>query len=265
MTIATGNAALAADVAAIRTLATSASTAASVATANAATALSNSVAAQATAAEAETTASVALSVSALELVTSVVSSDTVPIGQSGTTVAVTVATLFGGETIDLLAAAAAASDTDTFMVGQGTNVLTRQTLSAVWTYLQAKLPNYKVPVQEITANKTLDATYNGQILVVTAAGVTLTPNFLLMGSGFECEVVTSGSGTVVWGAGIIATNGGTGLSAANAYAKLLAFTSSAGSVVLASVGAASSGGGVAAPGPITGLTLGTVTSSSLAF
>ncbi len=264
MTIATGNAALAADVAAIRTLATSASTAALVATANAATALSNSVAAQAVAAEAEATAAVALSVPALPLATSVAASNIVPIGQGGATVAVTLATLLGGETIDVLAGAGAPSDTDTFMVGQGSNVLVRQTMSAVWTYLQSKLPDYKVPAQEITSSKTLDATYNGQILAVTGAGVTLTPNFLLMGSGFQCEIVTAGSGTVIWGAGITATDGGTGLSTANAYAKLIAFTSSAGSMVLACVRSAS-GGGVAAPGPITGLTPGAIASSSLAL
>lgn len=132
-------------------------------------------------------------------------------------------------------------------------------------YLQGKIPGYKIPVQEITASKTLDATYSGQILVVTGAGVTLTPNYLLMGPGFECEIVTCGSGTVIWGAGITATNGGTGLPSANAYAKLIALTSSAGNIALACVGSASSGGSVAAPGPISALTLGTVTSSSLAF
>ena len=66
-----------------------------------------------------------------------------------------------------------------------------------------------------------------------------------MGAGFECEVVTSGSGTVVWGSGVTATNGASGLPVSS-YAKLMAFTSSAGNVVLASVGAAS-GSGVSVP------------------
>ena len=102
-----------------------------------------------------------------------------------------------------------------------------------------------MPVLEVTANLTVDATYNGKILVVTSAGVTISPNFALMGAGFECEIVTSGSGTVTWGGGVTATNGGTGLPV-GAYAKFMAFTSSAGNVVLASVGTASGGGVVAA-------------------
>ena len=197
------------------------------------------------------------------MVGSVGSTDTVPIGQSGTTVAVTVATLLNAETIDVLSASGAASDTDTLLTGQGTNVLTRQTLAALWTWVTSHIPGYKVPVLEVTANLTVDATYNGKILVVTAAGVTISPNYTLMGAGFECEIVTSGSGTVVWGGGVTATNGGSGLPV-GAYAKFVAFISSAGNVVLASVGTAS-GGGVSLPGAITGLTLGATTSTTLAY
>src|SRR5580658_10419043 len=114
MTIATDDPALAADVAAINTLANSAMTAAGVASANAASALAASVAAQATAAEAVTAASLALSVGALPVVTTAAGTNTIPIGQGSTTVAITLANLLGGETIDLLGGAAAASDTDTF-------------------------------------------------------------------------------------------------------------------------------------------------------
>ena len=60
-----------------------------------------------------------------------------------------------------------------------------------------------------------------------------------------------------------ATNGGTGLGV-GAYAKFMTFTSSAGNIVLASVGTAS-GGGVSLPGTISGLTPGAVTSTTLAF
>ena len=106
--------------------------------------------------------------------------------------AVTVATLLDSETIDLLTAAGAASDTDTFPTGQGSNVLTRQTLAALWAWVQGHLPSYKLPVLEVTANLTVDATYNGKILVVTSAGVVISPNYALMGAGFACEIVTSG-------------------------------------------------------------------------
>ena len=263
--------------AAASTTAGSAVTTATSALGVAETALSSAATAGSTATSALTTAGTALTqaeaaaalaadafwIPALTVVSSVGATDTVPIGQSGSTVAVTVATLLDAETIDLLTAAGGASDTDTFLTGQGSNVLTRQTLAALWTWMQGHLPGYKLPVLEVMANLTVDATYNGKILVVTSAGVTISPNYALMGAGFECEIVTSGSGTVTWGGGVTATNGGTGLPV-GAYAKFMAFTSSAGNVVLASVGTAS-GGGVSLPGAISGLTAGAVTSTTLAF
>ena len=199
----------------------------------------------------------------LTVVGSVGSTNTVPIEQAGSTVAVTVDTLLAAETIDVLSASGAASDTDTILTGQGTNVLTRQTLAALWTWIAGRLSRLQKPVLEVTANLTVDATYCGKILVVTSAGVTISPNYALMGAGFECEIVTSGSGTVTWGAGVTATNGGTGLGV-GAYAKFMTFRSSAGNIVLASVGTAS-GGGVSLPGTISGLTPGVVTSTTLAF
>ena len=235
MTIANGDTVEASDILAINTIATSAQAAAATALANSTTALANAVSAEATAANALSVAGNALVISGLPLATSVSPSNLVPVSQGGTNAAVTLTT-FNAETIDLLGAATAAADTDTFMVGQGSNVLVRQTMAAIWTYLQGKIPGYKVPVREIVSSTTLDATCNGQILVVTGASVTLTPNYLLMGPGFECEIVTAGSGTVIWGPGITATNGGTGLSSANAYARLIALTSSAGTVVLAFAG-----------------------------
>ncbi len=149
MTIATGDEALAADVAAVQANAASALTAAGTALANSATALSNSVAAQASATAAAALAAVALSVPALDVVSSVTSTDTVPIGQGGSTVAVTLQTLLNPETIDLLATANPAADTDTFPSGQGSNVLLRQTLAAVWSLMASRRHQ---PAVELTAN-----------------------------------------------------------------------------------------------------------------
>jgi hypothetical protein len=244
-------------------VADSALTAATAAGTTATTALTNAASALAEAEVAATAAAAGFSIGGLTVVSAVGATDLVPIEQTGSTVAVTTAALLNAETIDLLTASGAASDTDTFLTGQGTNVLTRQTLAAVWTWLQTHIPGYKLPVLEVTANLTVDATYAGKILVVTSAGVTISPNYTLMGAGFECEIVTSGSGTVTWGGGVTATNGGTGLPV-GAYAKFLAFSSSAGNVVLASVGTAS-GGGVSPPGPISALTAGAATSTTLAF
>ena len=187
-------------------------------------------------------AGAAYSLAALASVLTMASTDEVGIVQGGNDKVITLQNMLNGETIDLLVASGAASDTDTFMTGQGgSNVLTRQTLAGLWSWIVTHLPGYKVPVLEITANLTVDATYNGKIVVVTGAGVVISPNFSLMGSGFECEIVTSGVGTVVWGSGVTATNGASGMPVSS-YSKLLAFTSSAGSVVMASVGVASGSG-----------------------
>lgn len=204
------------------------------------------------------------SLAALASVTSMAGTDEVGIVQGGDDKTITLANLLNAETIDLLTASGAASDTDTIMTAQGGgNILTRQTLAALWSWVATHIPGYKMPVLEITGNLTVDATYNGKILVVTAPGVVISPNFSLMGSGFECEIVTSGAGTVVWGMGVTATNGASGLPVSS-YANLLAFTSSAGNVVMASIGV-SSGSGVSVPGSISGLTFGSATASTLAF
>ena len=259
----TFNAGLVGSIAAVGTTASTALTTATAAGTTAATAIANAASATVIANAASAAASHAFSIGSLTVVTNVGTADLVPISQAGTAVAVTTANLMAAETIDQLSASGAASDTDTLLTGQGTNVMTRQTMAAIWAWLKTHLPGYQVPVQEIVRNTTIDGTYNGNILVVTAAGVVLTPNYTLMGAGFACEIVTSGSGTVTWGSGVTATNGNAGLGVGT-YAKLVAFTSSAGNVVLASVGSPAAGG-AAAPGAISGLTLGATTSTTLAF
>jgi hypothetical protein len=141
MTIATGDDASAADVLAIQATATSALTAAGVASASAATALANSEEAQAAATAAGELAAVALSVAAPGVVNSISPTDTIQIGHNGSTVAVTAQTFNAGltaevaavsavasaagtalseaVTIDLLPTATTVSDTDTFTVGPG--------------------------------------------------------------------------------------------------------------------------------------------------
>jgi hypothetical protein len=103
-----------------------------------------------------------------------VTTDNVVMVQGGTADLVPYSQFLNANTITDLAAAGPAGSTDTLMVGQGTNVLTRQTLGAVWTWLQTQIPAYKFPVIEVTANTTIDATFNGKILIVSASGVTLT-------------------------------------------------------------------------------------------
>jgi hypothetical protein len=302
MTIATGDEALAADVAAIQTTAASALTAAGTALANSATALSNSIAAQAEASNAATLAAVALSVPALDVVTSVTSDDTVPIGQSGSTVAVTLQTLLNPETIDLLSAANPAADTDTFPSGQGSNVLLRQTLSGVWSLMASHLPGYHRPVVELTENTNLDGSTHNNSLLICSQAVTITPTGT-MGSGgaapaapgqvtgLAASGATSSTMTLSWTA---PSSGGTptaytvnyritgtspwssattsasaspftvtGLSASTSYDFEVIATNSGGSGTASSTVTASTDAAGAAPGAPTNLAASTATSSTM--
>lgn len=261
MTIATGDEALAADVAAVQANAASALTAAGTALANSATALSNSVAAQASATAAAALAAVALSVPALDVVSSVTSTDTVPIGQGGSTVAVTLQTLLNPETIDLLATANPAADTDTFPSGQGSNVLLRQTLAAVWSLMASHLPDYHQPVVELTANTNLDGSTHNNRLLICSQGITITPTGT-MGSGFVCDVVNVSGSNVTLGAGITTSNAGNVLPTGKS-ARIVAATYSGGTVNFATLSAGSGGAAPATPGQVTGLTASGATASTM--
>jgi hypothetical protein len=261
MTIATGDEALAADVAAVQANAASALTAAGTALANSATALSNSVAAQASASAAAALAAVALSVPALDVVSSVTSTDTVPIGQSGSTVAVTLQTLLNPETIDLLATANPAADTDTFPSGQGSNVLLRQTLAGVWSLIASHLPDYHQPVVELTANTNLDGSTHNNRLLICSQGITITPTGT-MGSGFVCDVVNVSGSNVTLGAGITTSNAGNVLPTGES-ARIVSATYSGGTVNFATLSAGSGGAAPATPGQVTGLAASGATSSTM--
>jgi hypothetical protein len=263
MTIATGDPALASDVLGVETTAASALTAAGTALANSATALSNSVAAQASAAAAEAAAAVALSVPALNVVSSVASTNTVPIGQGTTTVAVTLQTLLNPETIDLLATANPAADTDTFPSGQGSNVLLRQTLAGVWSLMASHLPDYHQPVVELTANTNLDGSTHNNSLLICSQGLTITPTGT-MGSGFTCDVVNVSGSNVILGAGITTSNAANVLPTGES-ARIVSATYSGGTVNFATLSAGSGGAAPAAPGQVTGLAASGATSSTMAL
>ena len=109
-------------------------------------------------------------VQSLSVVNSVGASDLVPIGQNGSTVAVAYSTLLDAETIDQLNSANPAADTDTFFTGQGSNVMGRQTLAAVWALIASHLPSWHRNVVELTTNTTLDGSvHNNAVLILRAA------------------------------------------------------------------------------------------------
>src|ERR1700722_8988734 len=136
--------------------------------------------------------------------TSMAASDLVAISQGGADHTISYGNLLDGLTIDLAQPAVAATDTDALWVAQGSNTMLRQTFSAVWSWLTTKLTSYRLPVVEITHDTTLDATlHNGRILVCSQP-ITLTPLLLNLGNGFFCDVINLSSGSITFGAGVIA-------------------------------------------------------------
>ena len=124
------------------------------------------------------------SITSLTPVVSIASGDLVAISQAGADRTISYANLLDGLTIDQAQPAANTTDSDTLWVAQGNSTMLRQTFAAIWSWLMAKQPSYKLPVVEITSNTTLDGTvHNGRILICSQP-VTLTPAQLNMGSGF---------------------------------------------------------------------------------
>ncbi len=203
----------------------------------------------------------ASTIAGLSQVTAIASSDLVGISQAGTDHSITYANLINGQTIDVAQAAVAANDSDSFWVAQGSSTMLRQSFSAVWNWIAAKVPTYKLPVVELAANTTLDGTvHNGRILLCTAP-ITLTPAFISMGSGFHCDVINLSGGVVIFGPGV-ASSSGSSLLPAGQCASLRAATYSAGNIIYAAVSGTTSS--LLAPGQVTGLVAGTITSSSIA-
>jgi hypothetical protein len=138
--------------------------------------------------------------------------------------------LLDGQTVDELQAAAVIHDTDSFPLDQGGTTLLRQTMAAVWTYIAAKLPIATRRVVELTTNTVLDATAHNGAILVCSQPITLSANFVNMGSGFACDVLNLSSGTVTMGTGITVGTGNTGLPVQMA-AHLSAITYSGGNLV----------------------------------
>lgn len=196
----------------------------------------------------------------LPTLTGLASGDLVPVSHSGTNYAVSYSALLDGVTIDLAQQAAAASNSDTVWVAQGSNVMARQTFGAIWVWIAGNMPTYKAPVVEITTNTNLDTTvHNGRILICSQP-VTLTPLTANMGSGFQCWVINASSGAVTLGSGFITSNGGTTLTTWQC-ATICCATYSGGTIAFASIPTTTAS--VTVPGQVTGLASSSTTSSSI--
>ena len=185
--------------------------------------------------------------------------------QGGTADLVPYSQLVNGETASSLNTASGASDGDLVIVSQdGTNLVT-QPMSAVSSYIKGKMPSYGFTPLEISTAQavTLDVTYNGKLIIVSAPNVTLNQTGL-MGGTFRADVVTVGTGTVTFGAGWI-TSSGASTMPVNSHATLfsIAYTGGGGGTAAFVDLAAASGGSISAPGAPTVTAAGTVTSSSV--
>ncbi|MDE8348949.1 MAG: collagen-like protein [Acidocella sp.] len=161
---------------------------------------------------------------------SIGANDYVAIWQNGTNAWMPYGQFIGGQTINQLPAAAAAADSDSLLVAQGSNALCVQSLGAVWSYLQTKLPSLKSGIVELTANTVLDSTAHNDRILIASAPLTLTANFLNMGAGFSCTLINLSVGTVTFGTGISSGSGASTLPP-GASASLLGLSYSGGSLV----------------------------------
>ncbi len=200
------------------------------------------------------------SITSLPTVTTISSGDLVGISQSGSDHTINYANFIDGQTIDQAQAAAAASDTDTFLVAQGENVMLCQTLAAVWVWLSSQLPSYQLPTLELTTDTTLSAAvHNGRVLICSQP-ITVTPASTNMGSGFTCSLINVSAGDIALGSGIT-TSSGNSILAPSQAATLTCVTYSGGTLVYAWTSASASSLG--APGQVSGLAVSSETASTV--
>ncbi len=205
-------------------------------------------------------------IGALPTASAAASQDLIGISQQGTDHAISYGSLINGQTIDSAQPASAAADSDTFWVAQGSNTMGRQTLSALWPWVVAKLPSVKAPVVEVSSNTTLDGTtHNGRVLICTQP-LTLTPIAANMGSGFVCDIVNASSGTIAFAGSVVTSSGQVGLAPWQS-ATLRCIAYSGGTLIHAFVGNAAGGGSTTAtitlPGGVSGVVATAVSSSAV--
>ncbi len=199
-----------------------------------------------------------VTITGLPTITTLGAADLVGVSQGGTDHAISYANFLSGETIDEVQAATAAGDTDVVLVGQGSSSLLAQTFSGIWTWISGKLPGYRLPVAELTANTTLNvATHNARVLVCSLP-LTLTANPAGMGSGFVCDVINASAGAIVLS--YITSSTGVPSIAAGQSARIYAVTYSGGTLVYAALAVAT---GNPLPGQVTAVMIGTTTSQSV--
>jgi hypothetical protein len=138
-------------------------------------------------------------------------SDYVALWQNGALAWMPYGQFLGGQTIDELASAGPAADSDELLVAQGGNSLSSQSFGALWSYVATKLPSVQLGVVELTGNTVLDSTQHNDRILVASQPLTLTANFSNTGAGFSCMLINLAAGVVTFGTGISSGSGGTTL------------------------------------------------------
>ncbi len=156
--------------------------------------------------------------------------DYVALWQNGALAWIPYRQFLGGQSIDELAAAGPALDSDELLVAQGGGVLAAQSFGGLWSYVENKLPGALAPVVELTGDTVLDATAHNNRLLVVSAPLTLSASFASLGAGFGCTVINLSAGAVTMGAGIRSGSGAVSL-APGASAMLYGLSYSGGSLV----------------------------------
>jgi hypothetical protein len=202
----------------------------------------------------------AYSLTTLPSVATLAAGDLVGVSQSGSDHTITYGNFLDGLTIDLAQPANSATDTDTFWVAQTGNMMARQTLGALWPWLVDKLPSWKQPVMELTANTTLDWSSHNNAVLVCSSPIQISALAANLESGFSCELINVSSGSVTFSQDILTSNGGTGLSPFQS-GTIRCVTYSNGTTIYASISAG--GSATSTPGQASGLTASSVTSTGL--
>lgn len=191
----------------------------------------------------------------LGVVSSLSAQDLIAISQGGSDYGIRYANFLNGITIDQAQLAGPAQDTDAIWSAQGSNIMMRQNLAAIWTWIANKIPLYKAPVVELKNDTTLNTNDRNGRLLVCSQSMTLTPSMVTMGNGFICRVINVGSGNVTLEAHFVTSSGGYVIAPWQS-AEIFCVTYSNGSLTFAAMGNAPV---VSLPGQVIGL-LGTALS-----
>jgi hypothetical protein len=151
-------------------------------------------------------------ISAQQVTNKLSASDIIPVNQSGMGRSITYANLIDGLTIDQAQAAAPAADTDSLWVAQGSNLMERQSFSAIWSWITGKFTTYMLPSIEVTANITLQPSMHNGCCLICSQAVTITLSGSLPG-GFHCKCINVSSGSITFGEGFVTSTGASALAA----------------------------------------------------